>query len=180
MAIATQLPAIVTRLAVSAGGAVAIQLATVAPAIAVVRANVAAVAAQVAAVAAEIATIRADVARVATHLTRSLGCHGRLRARDRRSSCGKRQRHSECHQFVAKHREILQGSVGARLPRRAVRGGRRQLENSVKGLPLLAFRGKYGIVPRRAGPTTLRMARTLRFKGLRTYRGRSDSFADSE
>jgi hypothetical protein len=132
LSVATQLAAIVARLAMAPRGAIAIQLAAVTPAIAIVGTDVAAVAAEVAAIVAEIATVGANIARIALHPTGSVGRKGRLRARDSRSGGGQRHRQSECNQFVAKHREILRRSVGARLRLRAVQGGRRPLKPNVK------------------------------------------------
>ena len=50
----------------------------------------------------------------------------------------------------------------------------------LRASPYLAFREKDGIVPRRAGPTRFSGPSPFPFKGLRTNRGRSDSFADSK
>jgi len=124
--VAAQLATVVPHLPIAPRSTIAAQFASVAPAIAVVGS-------EIATVAAKIATVGSKVAPVVAHVTRSLWPHGRLRARDRRSSCGKGHYHSECHQLVAKHREILRRSVGAQLHRRAIRGGRRPPVLYVKG-----------------------------------------------
>jgi|GEM_PF-2976644 len=134
--IAAKVLAVVARLTVTPIRAVVAQLAPIAAPIPIVGAEVAAVTAEVATIAAEIAPIRADVAGVAANVAGSLRAHGRLRARDRYSTAGKRHREPECNQFIAKHREILQRSVGTRPLHRAVRGGRRGRRTGVKGLPL--------------------------------------------
>jgi hypothetical protein len=77
-------------------GAIALQIAPVRASIAVIGTDVALVAANVATVAAEIAAVRSDVASIATNIARSLGAHGRLRARDRRRTGSERHRHAKC------------------------------------------------------------------------------------
>jgi hypothetical protein len=141
--IAAKVLAVVARLTEAPIRAVVAQLAPISAPIPIVGAEVAAVtaevatiAAEIAPIAAEIAPIRADVAGVAANVAGSLQAHGRLRARDRYSTAGKRHREPECNQFIAKHREILQRPVGTRPLHRAVRGCRRGRRTGVKGLPL--------------------------------------------
>jgi len=182
--IAAKVLAVVARLTVAPIRAVVAKLAPIAAPIPIVGADVAAVTAEVATVAAEIAPIGADVAGIATDIAGSLwagdGRKARLRVRDRHRTASKRHREPECNQFIAKHLEILQRSVGTRpfiAPFEEVDEAEwRVLRDS----PYLAFREKDGIVPRRAGPTRFNGPSSLRLKGLRTIRGRSDSFADSE
>lgn len=181
--IAAKLLAVVARLTVAPIRAVVAQVAPIAAPIPIVGADVTAVTAEVATVAAEIAPIGADVAGIATDVARSLGARGgrkgRLRVRGRYRTASKRHREPECNPFIAKHLEILQKSVGTRpfiAPFEEVDEAEwRVLRDS----PYLAFREKDGIVPRRAGPTRFSGPSPLWLKGLRTNRGRSDSFADS-
>jgi hypothetical protein len=136
VSVAMQLVTVVACLAVAPRSAIPVQLTTVAATIAVVGANVPAIAAEISAVAAKVTSIGTDVARVAANLTRSLQRRRGLRAHDRRSTGRKRDRYAECDQFIAKHLEILQRSVGARPQHRAVRGGRRRQTGGVKAFPL--------------------------------------------
>jgi hypothetical protein len=177
-AILAEVAAIPSCLSIPAIGAVAPKIAPVCAPIAVVGAEVAPVASDIAAVAAEIATIGADVARIPANVAGSPGSH-RLRARDRGSTGRERHRDAKCNQCVAKHCEILQGSVGARREHRVVRGSRRLNKWRVKASAHLAFRKKDGIVPRRAGLTRSSGRSALPINGLRPIRGRIDSFADS-
>jgi hypothetical protein len=87
---------------------------SVGPDIPAVAAEVATVAAEVASIAAKIPTVGADVTVVSANLTHPLGTYGRLRARDRRKPGSQHHGHAECNQFIAKHLEILQNSVGTR------------------------------------------------------------------
>jgi hypothetical protein len=110
-AVAAKITAILPRLAVPAVGAIAPQILAVRAAIAVVGPNVASIARDIAAVAAQIAPVGANVACIVADFSRSLGPHGRLRARDRRSTGGQRYCDAECDESVAKHCEILRRSV---------------------------------------------------------------------
>jgi hypothetical protein len=69
---------------------------------------------------------------------------------------------------------------GSNLWGRAVRAADEASGAALGASPYLAFRKKGGIVPRRAGPTWSSGPSALPINGLRTIRGRSDSFADSE
>ena len=106
--IAAQVVAIATQIVAVAAKA------SVGPDIPAIAAKIAMVAAEVASIAAKIASVAANVAVVSANLTRPLGTNGRLRARDRRKPGGERQGNAECNQFIAKHFEILQNSVGTR------------------------------------------------------------------
>jgi len=135
MAIATELAAVVAHLARASIRAIVAELAAIDAAIAIVGTDVATIVAEVATVAAKIAPIVADIARIAANFTRPLEGRGGLCVRDGGTNYTKRQREAECDQVVAKHREILRGSVGTRPLHRAVRGGRRGRIAGVKGFP---------------------------------------------
>ncbi len=154
--------------------------ASVGPDVPAIASKIAMVAAEVASIAAKISSVAANVAVVSANLTRPLGANGRLRARDRRKPGSERQGNAECNQFIAKHLEILQNSVGTRPPIAPFEEVDEGDGTLLRASPYLAFREKDGIVPRRAGPTCFRGPSSLPLKGLRTNRGRSDSFADSE
>jgi hypothetical protein len=111
-AIAAKVTAIFPRLPIPAVGAVASDVAPVCAPISIVGAEVAFVAANVMTVTAEIATIGANIARIAVHVAGSLG-RDALRPPDGGRAGGERDRHAKSHQCVAKHCEVLQGSVGA-------------------------------------------------------------------
>jgi hypothetical protein len=155
--VTAKLVAVVAHLALAPRRAILVQLTSVAPAIAIVGADVAATASQIAPIAAEVAPVGTDVARVATHLTGPLQRRCGLRVRDRGSTGRKRHRDAECNEFVAKHLEILQRSVGARPHHRAVRGGRLRQSGGVKEIRLSSVSQKrwYRSAPGCADPFPL-------------------------
>ena len=114
VAIAAKLVTIVAHLSRATIRPVVAQVASVASAIPIIGADVSSIAADVAPVPAQIASVGADVVAVAANLARTLQRRGSLRVRDRGNAGTNRQREAECDQFVAKHLEILQRSVGTR------------------------------------------------------------------